>query len=93
MESSRSCIMGGLVSCAMMGSKSSSSQFYTNTAPMQMDIIVPTSNAYVSASARIHRFLSAMDYELQPRRPSSGTYEYCTSRVDLYHHPVMHLLL
>ena len=90
MEGSRSCIMGSVIACVMMGSKYPS--FHSDIAPMQLDIVVPINVISPSPAARLERLLRAMDYDLHLPQPSSGSYAICTTRVDLYEHPVSLLI-
>jgi len=47
LESSKSCIMGGVVACAMMGANYT--VFHADIAPMQLDVVVALNQGPLSA--------------------------------------------
>ena len=60
LQSSRSCIMGGIVACAMMGAAYPS--FHIDIAPLQMDLVVPADTVHPSPLWSWKRFLSSLEY-------------------------------
>ena len=87
MKTSKSCIMGGVAVCAMMGSEHNS--FHSETAPVQLDIIVPSNVTNSSTATRFDHFLCAMNYEIVVPHAESGPYATCTTNVQIYRHPVI----
>jgi hypothetical protein len=79
--------MGGVVACGMMGSNDAS--FHAETAPMQLDIIVPGVISCPTMPDRFDRFLRAMNYELLTPCAKLGPYAACCHKVMIYQHPVI----
>jgi len=87
--SSKSCVMGGIVACAMTGARYAS--FHADTAPVQMDIVIPANLTHPSAYSSWKHLLLSMDYQLCVPRSCPGTYTICVARVELYKHAVCFL--
>lgn len=86
MKTSKSCILEGVAACAMMGSERD--LFHSETAPVQLDIIVPANVMNRSTAARFHRFLCAMNYDIVVPHAKPGPYASSMTNIEIYHHPV-----
>ena len=90
MNSSKSCIMGGMVACIMMGSDHSS--FYTDSCPLQLDIVVPKNDASSSTAVQVQRMLQAIGYVLVTVQSNPGSFAACTVLIEIYHNAVRHFI-
>lgn len=86
LQASKSCIMGGVVTCAMMAPPYS--DFHIDVAPAQLDLIVPFDHGHPSTISCWRRFLCSMGYRLSKPRPNPGSYAVCIESIAIYTHLV-----
>jgi hypothetical protein len=86
LNSSKSCVMGGVVASIMTGTWRDS--FHVDTAPMQLDIVILSDLFLPSSISCWDQFLRAMDYQVSSSHIDAGSYLPCVGQIKLYSHPV-----